>query len=615
MHYLFLILSFLTGMVSSSVFASEAEYMLEEAKKQQLATSPTWLALLHYKKEPLSGVIRSQADDDAFFLSGSGMTDPSAELEAAIAAFITPAASNHAQCRFPARWFWLKTQLGIALAEYDVSCPKLQGWLDRAAADKLTLVFPAMYLNNPGSMFGHTFIRFDNSKNPILLSYTLNYAAKVTPGDGFLAYAYNGLSGGYNGVFGIRSYYQTVQTYSDIENRDIWEYQLDYTQEEITQLLRHVWEVTDMRFDYYFLNENCSYRLLSLLDAVKPQANLSSTESFPVYAIPVDTIRALDEKDLILARRFRPSLATQIERGSLILSSGENETAIALASNDITFKEFKNNVADKQQRALVLDQTYNLLQFRDQAESKLASQILSERSTLPKSPKQVYTAIRPETGHASVLASIGLGEVRDKKNIRLQLRPAFHGLLDDPTGYVEGAEISALDTRLNWLTQKDELQIEKITFVNVTALVPVKSWQKTLSWRLSVGLDRTPLNLTRTTLAFLTSGSVGVSAKLADLIFFALADVEVNASKRYTKGYSTLFGWSSGVMYPFGFGQLKLEYQDVGSFGGAEIDRVTSSIDVNFNISRGMSLRVGYEAVDYGGFNADEWGVGVNFYF
>ena len=69
------------------------------------------------------------------------------------------------------------------------------------------------------------------------------------------------------------------------------------------------------------------------------------------------------------------------------------------------------------------------------------------------------------------------------------------------------------------------------------------------------------------------------------------------------------------MVYPFGLGQLKLEYQDVASFGGADVDRVRTRAGVNFNLSRGVGLEFDYEKLDYGVFDVDEWGVKVNFYF
>ena len=83
-------------------------------------------------------------------------------------------------------------------------------------------------------------------------------------------YAFKGLFGGYQGRFSIAPYYVAVKTYGDIENRDIWEYGLNLTQEETSQMLRHVWEMRSAWFDYYFLDENCSYHLLSLLETARP---------------------------------------------------------------------------------------------------------------------------------------------------------------------------------------------------------------------------------------------------------------------------------------------------------------------------------------------------------
>lgn len=619
MHHLFLSIlvsaCLFTGAAYASGTDSDLEVIIKRAKDLGLAMAPSWLALLHYKEEVLSGYFQSQADDDAFFFAKNGKTEPDAELEAGLMAFMKPAKEKHAQCLFPARWHWLKQQLAIPSGKYDVTCPKLESWLQRTSADELTLVFPSMFLNNPGSMFGHTFLRFDNSQQPVLLSYTLNYAAKADPSDSFLSYAYKGLTGGYDGVFATRAYYETVQLYSDIENRDIWEYQLDYSPEEIMQILRHVWEITNIKFDYFFLKENCSYRLLAILDAVKPEARLSAIEKFPVYAIPVDTVRALDDENLILSKKFRASLATQIDQNARSLSDDFEQIAVALADKTIMLDEMKQKIADEQQRASVLEQTYTILQFREKGNTPEADQILSARSMLPETRKIPYVSESQENGHSSVQVTLGIGENRDNRNLMMGWRPSFHSLLDDPTGYVRGAEIIALDTQLSWLKQQEKLQLEKLRFFNIVSLSPKKDWNKPMSWKINIALERTPLNKTATTLAFITSAGIGVSKQWSDIIFYALADFEINTSKHYDKGHSLLFGWSGGLVYPFQLGQLKLEFEDVGSFAGTDIERATSLAAVNFNISREFSVQFGYELVEYEFFEVDKWGGQVNLYF
>lgn len=612
MRHLFLLFPVLLSLLSTPASAADVEKLLAQARQDQLSASPTWLALLHYQ-HTLLGVYESQADGAEFFLAETGKTDPAAELEADLKAFLRPSGQNHAQCRFPARWFWLKQQLSIA-DDHDVSCPKLQRWLDKADSDQLTLVFPAMYLNNPGSSFGHTFIRFDKSGSPVLLSYTLNYAAK-TEGDNFLSYAYKGLSGGYNGIFAIRAYFETVQIYTDIENRDIWEYRLDYTQAEIQQLLRHIWEVTDTRFDYYFLGENCSYRLLTLLDAVRPEPALSSIENFPVYAIPVDTVRVLDDNGLIVDKQFRPSLASKIDFAHAASPDDFNQLSIQLAENEIGLDTIDLKISDETERAKLLEQTYDLLQFRGKSDSQLAQQILSKRSRLPETVSPEYEAQTPESGHDSVLAAVGGGEIRGHDVIQLQLRGSFHSLLDDPAGYVTGAEITSFDTRVSWSREKNKLQLEHFTFLSVTALAPMKSWNKPLSWKANISVERTALNATDSALAFVTSGGAGATVKLGEVFAFAMADFEINLSGLYAENYSLMTGASAGLYYPFGTGQLKLSYQDMSATMGQDVDRTRQEAGLAFNISREMAVQFGYEKTDYGVFESDQWLGKVNWYY
>jgi hypothetical protein len=152
--------------------------ILQQAEQLQLAEHEIWYALLHYKRESFFRRFISQADDDAFFLADEGKTNAQAELIANIKAFYHGPQSSHAQCLFPARWWWIKQQLNLS-DENDVSCPQLDAFMRKVSQDKLSLVFPTMYLNNPGSTFGHTFLRFDAEDEAILLSITLNYAAKV----------------------------------------------------------------------------------------------------------------------------------------------------------------------------------------------------------------------------------------------------------------------------------------------------------------------------------------------------------------------------------------------------------------------------------------------------
>ena len=603
--------------------AAEFASLVQQARVADLGWHPSWLALLHYKQAAFWGSVSSQADDDTFFFAEQGSAEPQAELEASLRAMLLPPSEGHAQCLFPARWHWLKQQLSLS-SDYDVACPKLDRWMSRVGTDGLSLIFPSMFLGNPGSSFGHTFLRFDGGDS-VMLSQALNYAARNDPDDGMVAYVYNGVFGGYTGIFQVRSYFETVQVYSDIENRDIWEYQLDFSAEEIRQLARHVWEVTDIDFDYFFFRENCSYRLLALLDAVKADANLTAANAFPMYAIPVDTVRALDEKNWVLKKSYRPSLASQLHAGMDKLTSLQRSLVIQLAEEELMVEQLDEQPLTGAQKVEVLEQAYTLFQFRGQADIEQASSILVARSRLPARHEAVTLASPepPEAGHASARLAYGVGREHllqtDKPFVDLQLRLAFHDLVDAPLGYVKGSEINVMDTQLRWLPEEDRVRLESLRFFNIVSLSPVSDWYAPLSWQLDVRLQRQQLTPLDSDMAFLVRGGGGYSLDLSGMTLFAMAMIEADASDHYTDGYSLLAGGQLGMLFDLGVGQMLLQAENLSATSGFEIGKESYSAELQFNLAKDLGLRLGYKKNSYEILdqkNSDEvWSIKLHHYF
>src|SRR5262249_24351806 len=147
-------------------------------------------------------------------------------------------------------------------------CRALQKWYAALNPAGITVIFPTSFVNNPASTFGHTFLRIDQpgqTEETRPLPYTINYAAAVH-GENALSYAVRGIFGGYDGFYSIAPYYKQITQYSDLENRDIWEYQLSHTDEEVRLLVLHLWEIKDIPFSYFYFDENCAYHIAALLD-------------------------------------------------------------------------------------------------------------------------------------------------------------------------------------------------------------------------------------------------------------------------------------------------------------------------------------------------------------
>ena len=609
---------------------------LESAERLALSQHETWLALLHYKRETVFRNVISQVDDDKFFFHPEGKSDANAELISSINAFFAEPQSGHAQCLFPARWWWLKQQVNLSDA-YDVRCPQLEAFMRRVAHDKLVLVFPTMYLNNPGSTFGHTFLRFDSDEKSNLLSKTLNYAARVDKTDNILNYVRKGVFGGYTGFFRMRSYFETVQEYNNIENRDIWEYQLAFSKKEIEQLVRHVWEIKDIDFDYYFFKENCAYRLLAMLDVVRTGMQLTGEGKFPVYAIPVDTVRALDEAGLIKVRTLRASLVTKIDHHFL---EDKEKSSIALMIAT------EKNIVEKQEvlqqldsvkldadKANVLQQSHNLLQFYGETSAAKSQNILNlankfSNNRLQKEEATVeanYGKSSPENGHDSVRISAGYGKQNSQEYIDLRFRPAFHDLMDSVQGYVPGAAINSFEAKLKWFIDSDnglasnnsrgKLRLESLTILNITSLNPVRHWHQPLSWLIDLRVDRTQLSATNSVRNFIGRGGFGLSFQRKQFFPFMMLLAEGNLSSHYEKGYSVLLGLQAGLQLNFKSNRLMLSMQTDKAISGFDLDRVESKLQWQYDFQVNHAMRLRYRRSKYDFFDDEDWSLSYNYYF
>jgi hypothetical protein len=252
--------------------------LTEQAVRAKLYEFRYWRRLLHYRKNFFGGHT-SEVDDEGFFLAKQGKTDPEAELRATLSMFFSDElvgrSQQPAQCAFIARYHWLNEKLKFDKTKLPPRpCERFHQWFDEFDAEYISMIFPSAYMGNPASMFGHTFLRVDpkdQTEQTRILAYTINYAAEVPPNPG-IEYAYKGIFGKYKGFFSTIPYYLKVQEYRDIENRDIWEYRLNFSPKQIDRLLMHAWELGNAYFDYFFFKENCAYHILSLLEVADPSS-------------------------------------------------------------------------------------------------------------------------------------------------------------------------------------------------------------------------------------------------------------------------------------------------------------------------------------------------------
>ena len=584
--------------------ADTLQVLLSEARNRPLGQATGWLNLLHYKIN-LWGSRQSQADDAAFFLSAQGHDDPQAELEASLRAFYaTPEAGaedKHAQCRFPARLHWLDQQLHFRQHLPRVQCAAFEQWKQQWQATDITLLFPGMYLNNPASMFGHTFIRFDMAGKSQLLSPTLSYAAAHDESDSLLVFSLKGIFGGYRGRFAMQPYYETLRDYSDIEQRDIWEYQLNLLQAETAQLVRHLWEVSGVSFDYYFFRENCAFRLLALLDVAREGINMS-LNSHPFYAIPVDTVRDIERAGLIAERKYRPAKHSKISHMAQQMNDAAKNIAFQLIDGETEIDAVAENNTPIEQ-VKIFEFTDALLSQRQPQtaqQKNLTMRVLSARSRLPEmkeSHQFNYSAEPPESSHPSARWQLATGEDEGESFYELGLRPGFHDDLDSPQGFSQGVSISALDTRLRWYKDKQKLEFDRLNVFSIRSLVSVESWATPLSRKISLQINKRWINNEKQLVSEIQP-AIGYAKKIKDMMFYGLLNAELDYATQLDKNYAMYLGWESGFLWHMHTGrmgaQFSINYQSLKNISGERggIERFNAGMQTD--LTKQQALRVEY---------------------
>ena len=599
------------------VCAQDAAYvdgLVERARGMGLSGDPYWLTLLH-AKQGITG-LRSLVDDPKFFLSPSGKRDAAAEMDATIRAFFQPAGdeAKHPVCRFVARFAWLKEKLAIDPAKLPVpECRRFNDILKNIQPESVSLIFPAAHINSPASMFGHTLLTVDTASKSRLLAWAINYTA-VTPETFGPLFAVKGLFGLYPGYFSMMPYYTKLQEYSDIEQRDIWEYRLNFTRDEITRLLMHAYEMDHIRSDYYFFDENCSYVLFFLLDAGRPGLRL--TDECRPWVIPLDTVRVAQQNGLVVDMAWRPSRATRIRYIASLLPQEDRLTARSVALGEAPPKRILDLDATAQQKILMTDLAGEYLQYRysrrdftNDAFNERYLEILRARSQLGAAGKGDYdppTPTRPDEGHLSNRYSIGAG-IREKDSfLELNLRPAYHSLMDDDRGYMEGSQIIFTNLGFRYYFESESLKLQNLDLIDIVSISPRDDLFRPISWKVRTGLGQMLGEDGEDHLVYDLSTGAGFSWKIPLLgLFYVFGETEAYLGGNSEERWAVGTGVSAGVIRSLGE-QLKVHFfgRDIYYALGDRHNALEFSFQANFacgtngSVSAGVTWKKAYSVRD-----------------
>ncbi|NNU17428.1 DUF4105 domain-containing protein [Parvularcula sp. ZS-1/3] len=535
-----------------------------------------WLKLGRWEKKRLPARYVSNIITEDFFLAEDGRRAPEAELDATLAGLVGPLGpepDGHALCRYPGRALFLDREMQLGLPDPFAVCPELRAWSGNGSLDGVSVLFVAGYFANPGSAFGHLLLRLHTGEGNVdvqdVLDNAINYGARQSEEDGMIPYIYRGLTGRYQSTYSTLDFYHHNERFREEQLRDIWQYRLDLSDGEVRLLSAHIWELLRTENRYYFLLQNCGYRIAELLELVIDR-DLVPHNKF--WAAPVDVFHALGAEDpdagpAISAAGRLPSRETAYRDGYRLL--GRRDRRLVDAATSAPDKPLRD-VAEEQGAELsaaplnVLVDYYAFQEAAPTVEARKAEVLAARFQLPPDAGDDIPQPVPPHEGQppsmlsVTVLSNDELGE-----GIELRARPAYFDFLSATEGTAAYAELSMADLRL--VLREDNLHLRQLEIVRVASLGLAGDGAPNrpgLAFRTQIGVETLDLTCDSCLLGY-AEASFGEAVELMPgLAVYGLAGGRLEGGDQITDSFSataalgTVFrGKHGGIWLEAGFQQ------------------------------------------------------------
>lgn len=455
----------------------------------------SWTRLL--RLAPSGGAFASDVDNASFYLAGPTL-DPGRELAAfvraaAAASQSPPSEELDPRCRYPARAFWASRALGRE--ELVRPCGELERWLSRRRPLRASMIFAAQYAGNPASFMGHLFLKVrdlhpgNRGEALDLLDETIGFLALIPEDVGPLRYAWDGVAGGFQAAFVVNDFDRQSFQYQAMEDRDLWDYPLELSPDELELLLRHYWELTHQaQFHYRFLTGNCAGMLASMILAVRP--GLELPPGWSLFVTPHQVVRWLVENQLVSSPRSWPSVrAVALQRLQALTPAEQRSIGL-----DLRRKAPSPGRGYAYYDALLARLDY--LELERQAplpsdEERLRRESLRALAASPlptqPMPPPPLDSDDPGVGHDMSYAAAGIGRDGAGAFTDLELRPAAHALIDPPRGFRRDLAFEVLRLRGRYSYADARGRLSSLDLLHLKSIAPHGPLGTKPAWSVRVG--------------------------------------------------------------------------------------------------------------------------------
>ena len=441
--------------LKSSLFAENFEIEIEEKK---LYNSHIWKSLLHINDD------KPSINSKDFLLSFNNFSLKN-ELISNIEKIKT---DKNYPCKFPARYFWITKEFP-SLKNDKNKCKEFDEYLEKTNLSSLDLIFVSENIKNPSSMMGHVFFKINgiyqgkSRENAISFFTILNHL-------NIPLLAYESMIKGMQGYFILSPYQKQIYTYVNEEERNVWEYKLNLTQEQQNLIYYHFWELKDIDIIYFFTNFNCA----TIIDNMLAITSENYYKENPVFwTTPKNVINKANRFGLINNTKMIPSVEWSLYMINDNLDTDKIQSLKGMVDNQdiLKIEEVLNN---QNITELEIDFIENYTKYsylkNDSISYDMYEKISSFYFEKDRNIINFSNYKNPIHSIDNKQISLGFTQIENKNFLNLNLLFAGNTIYDDNRNYF--AENSLKIGNINILANKSDLVINKIDFYEM------KSYQK-----------------------------------------------------------------------------------------------------------------------------------------
>ena len=237
--------------------------------------------------------------------------------------------------------------------------------------------------------------------------------------------------------------------------------------------------------------------------------------------------------------------------------------------------------------------------------------------------------IRDDQGHLTQRTSFYIGQQNSNEFVDMNVRIAYHELMDLPDGFIKGGQIEmgslvlrAINDTQGSGSDHSKLQLQAFNIINILSLGARDYFQQPVSWRVKLGFDRFILEGSDLFAHLDVAGGYSYEAiwqnyKLGQV--YGLLEARLKTSGQFQYDYQLSAGTQLGWLYQGSDWQINTYASYFPSVAGAEFDYQDVSLAFGRKLDTNLQLRLeAVKQVVQDGSDSDDGDsvkLGINWYF